>query len=562
MRAWLATFTVVTVLPLLVLLVVIFAVQVRREQLDARETALRAARVTAARLSALYADSMSLLERLAARPAIRDFDGGTCDSLFAVTDFFPQYADLFLFDGSGTLLCGAQPLSDDLAVSGAARQWIASELRGGRLVPRKPLMRFLAGRWVSAVALDVAKGNRLVLVQLPDIEVHDVVASTTVVTIVDRAGIVVARTADPERWIGRSVRDRGVAAKAMREKEGRTADIGIDGVSRQYGFTYIPRMGWHVYVGVATAEVMGPVRSTFRRGITAGAAILLLVALAAMLLSKMLARPINALARAAGNVAAGAYGTVEVTRGPREIIQLAEAFNAMVESRATAERTMAESERNLKGLSDRLLVVQEQERTRIAREIHDDLGQSLTALKMDVLGLLQTIQPQHATVRERVIETLDSIVSAVQRIASELRPSILDDLGLVAAIESEARLFEERTAIECELSLPDEIELDPNRAAAIYRIIQEALTNVARHSNATRVELRVRRRAGELFIDVRDDGCGITAQQISDPASLGLIGISERASIIGGTVTLEGVAGRGTIVSVCIPLEARERSQA
>jgi signal transduction histidine kinase len=560
MRAWLATFTVVTVLPLLLLLVSIFAIQVRREQLEARETALRAARVTAAGLDHLYTDSMSLLERLAARPAIRQFDGRTCDSLFAVTDFFPQYADLFLFDGGGVLLCAAQPQPDDVAVSGVARQWIASELRARRLVPRKPLMRFLAGRWVSAVTLDVANGNRLVLVQLPDIAVHDVVAST-VVTIVDRDGIVVARTSEPERWIGRSVGGRGVAATAMREKEGSTADVGIDGVSRQYGFTYIPRIGWHVYVGVATAEVMAPVRSTFLRGLAAGAAILLLVTLAAMLLSKMLARPINALARAAGNVAAGAYGTVEVSRGPREIIQLADAFNAMVESRAAAEKTMAESERNLKGLSDRLLVVQEQERTRIAREIHDDLGQSLTALKMDVLGLLQTVQPQHAAVRERVVQTLDSIVTAVQRIASELRPSILDDLGLVAAIESEARLFEERTAIECELSLPEQIELEPNRAAAIYRIIQEALTNVARHSNATRVELRVRRRAGDLLIDVRDDGCGITADQISDPASLGLIGIGERATIIGGTVTLEGVAGRGTIVSVCVPLDAGERSR-
>jgi signal transduction histidine kinase len=165
-------------------------------------------------------------------------------------------------------------------------------------------------------------------------------------------------------------------------------------------------------------------------------------------------------------------------------------------------------------------------------------------------------------VRDRVVRTLDSIVTAVQRIASELRPSILDDLGLGAAIESEARLFEERTAIECELSLPDQIELDPARAAATYRIIQEALTNVARHSNATRVELRVRRRGGDLLVDVRDDGCGITAEEIDDPGSLGLIGIRERASIIGGTVTVEGIAGRGTIVSVCIPLQAGERSQA
>ncbi len=560
MRAWLATFAVVTVLPLLVLLAVIFAVQVRREQRDARDTALRTARVTAERLRGLYVDSVVLLERLSTRPPIRDFDGRTCDSLFALTDFFPQYADLFLFDARGVLACGAQPQPDDLSLSHAARQWLEAELRAGRLVPRRPLMRFLEGRWVSAVAIDAGHGNRLVLVQLPDIEVRDVLASSSVVTIVDRDGIVVARTSEPERWVGRKVQNRGAAATAMREKYGRTADVGIDGVARQYGFTYIPEIGWHVYAGVATAEVMRPVRTTIVRGVAAGAAILFVVALAAILLSKILSRPINTLARAAGAAAEGAYGTVEVTRGPREIMQLADSFNTMVASRAAAEQQMLESERNLKALSDRLLVVQEQERTRIARELHDDLGQSLTALKMDVVGILQSAE--RSPVRERIVETLDSIVTAVQRISSELRPSVLDDLGLIAAIEVEARVFEERTAIECELSLPDQLDLDPNVAAAIYRIIQEAFTNVARHSNATRVELRIRPRATELLIDIRDDGCGITDEQVHDSASLGLIGIRERASIIGGTVTVEGVPGRGTIVSVCIPIATRERGQA
>ncbi|HUR79728.1 MAG TPA: ATP-binding protein [Thermoanaerobaculia bacterium] len=557
MRAWLATFAVVTVLPLLVLLAVIFALQVRREEREARETALRTARVTAEGLRGLYTDSLVLLEKLAKRPDIRDFDGKRCDALFPLIDFFPQYADLFLFDARGALVCGAQPQPDDVEVSRAARQWLETELRAGRLIPRHPLIRYLQGRWVSAEAIDAGHGNRLVLVQLPDIEVRDVLASSSVVTIVDENGIVVARTREPERWVGRRVTNRGVAATAMREKNGRTADIGIDGIERQYGFTYIPEIGWHVYVGVTTAEVMRPVRTTYARGVMAGAAILLLVALAAIFLSQTLARSINRLARAAGEVAKGAYGTVEVTRGPSEITQLAESFNAMVASRAAAEQQMQDSERNLKALSDRLLVVQEQERTRIARELHDDLGQSLTALKMDVVGILQSAE--RSPVRERIVETLDSIVTAVQRISSELRPSLLDDLGLTAAIEAEARVFEERTAIECELSLPDHLALDSNVAVAIYRIIQEAFTNVARHSNASRVELRIRPRENELLIDIRDDGCGITPAQVHDSDSLGLIGIRERASIIGASVTVEGVPGRGTIVSVYVPLTAGER---
>jgi two-component system, NarL family, sensor histidine kinase UhpB len=146
----------------------------------------------------------------------------------------------------------------------------------------------------------------------------------------------------------------------------------------------------------------------------------------------------------------------------------------------------------------------------------------------------------------------------VQRISSELRPGVLDDLGLLPAIEAEASRFEERTGIECELSLPgeDELHLEGAAVTAIYRIVQEALTNVSRHANATRVELRLRQRSEELLLEIRDDGRGITAEEVKDTYSLGLIGIRERADLAGGTVHIEGVSGRGTIVSVRIPSAA------
>jgi signal transduction histidine kinase len=160
----------------------------------------------------------------------------------------------------------------------------------------------------------------------------------------------------------------------------------------------------------------------------------------------------------------------------------------------------------------------------------------------------------------RIVGTLDDTVTAVQRISSELRPSVLDDLGLAAAIEAEALRFEQRTGIECELSLPDqdEVRVSGPAVTAIYRIVQEALTNVARHANASRVELRLRQRPEELLLEIRDDGRGITAEEVSDPHSLGLIGIRERADLAGGTVHVEGVAGRGTIVSVRIPSRAAQ----
>jgi signal transduction histidine kinase len=180
---------------------------------------------------------------------------------------------------------------------------------------------------------------------------------------------------------------------------------------------------------------------------------------------------------------------------------------------------------------------------------------------MDVGGLLAMTQPsaRDEPLRNRIMATLDETVTAVQRLSSELRPSVLDDLGLPAAIEAEALRFEQRTGIECELSLPDhtDLQVDGPAASAIYRIVQEALTNVARHANASRVEVHLREHPEELLLKIRDDGRGITGEEVSDPRSLGLIGIRERAVMAGGTVHFEGVAGRGTIVSVRIPMQTR-----
>jgi signal transduction histidine kinase len=550
--------------PLLLLSVGLYLARARTEQQEARETALRIAKATAARMSRLRADSNAMLQRMALPPSVRDVNAHSCDSLFAIIDFFPKYANLFLFDANAVLVCAAQPQAEDQKVSAVARQWIERELRARRLTPGATQILPVDREWVSitSVAVTNARGaitGTLVLLELPEVFGLEALPAGAVVTIVDRNGTIVARTADHVHWTGRNVRERPVTRIAMRRKEGVTEAIGVDGVSRQYGFTWMPEVGWYVYVGVPTAAVMAPVRRTFIEGIAGGTAIVLAVLFVAAMLAGQIQRPIRALSKAANALAQGGYGEVAVERGPLEIVRLAETFNAMVQRREAAEGTLHEGERKLKALSDRLLVLQEQERTRIARELHDDLGQSLTALKMDFLGVLGAIPATEANrrTRERIAQTLDATVSAVQRISSELRPSILDDLGLVAAIESEARLFEERTGIECELSLPDApLQIDAVVANAVYRIVQESLTNVSRHSNASRVELRLRPRAEALLLDVRDDGRGVTEDELQDPASLGLIGIRERAAIVGGTADFQGISGRGTIVSVSVPRTA------
>jgi signal transduction histidine kinase len=563
-RGWLGIIVAAVAVPLLLLVLALFVAQVRRERAEARDAALRLARATADRIRVQHESSAALLRQMALRPAIRDFDGRTCDSLFAVVDVFPQWTDLLLYDGSGTVVCSAHPAGEDAALSLAAQQSIVGEIRAGALRTRRPQVRLIRGHWFSIVTQPVVHGdgtgrNLLVVLQVLDFTPPETLLPHPVITILDRDGVVLARSQGAESVVGRKAGNSEVARIALTETEGAAEARGLDGVSRQYGFTTLAPLGWIIYAGVPTEDIMRPVRQTFFLGIVGSIAILLLITFVAILLSRGIEKPVSALVKAAEGAARVGYGRAEAVGGPLEIARLSAAFNEMIERRSAAELRTQESERNLRALSERLINVQENERMRVAREIHDDLGQALTALKMDVIGLLEkTAHPAEAApMVERILRTIDSTVTAVQRIASELRPSVLDDLGLFAAIESEARVFEERSGIECELSVPDEPpDVDKAAATAIYRIVQEALTNVARHSNASRVEIRVRERADELLLEIRDDGRGIASGDVFDPESLGLAGIRERADMLGGTARIEGVPGRGTIVSIRMPLAA------
>jgi signal transduction histidine kinase len=566
-RLWLGTFGAAVALPFVVLLVLMFASQIRSERLAARDAALRIARAAAGRIVALRADSASLLEHMANRSAIEHFDSEPCDSLFAVVDFFPQYMDLFLFDSKGHMLCSANPQSArDRMVSMSTRGWLEEDIARGRLEPGSMSIRQVGERWATTLTRPIRSAGTgatatLALVALPDIIATEALPEDTVVTIMDANGTVLARSKNSLRWTGTNSRMAGVTRIVLEKKEGTAEATGIDGVQRQYGFTFIRELGWYIYVGVPTAVLLEPVRRLYVRGVSAGLLVVLIAVIVATILSGAVERPMNELAAVASSMARGAYQKVNATRrSPREVSTLASAFNEMVDSRSLAEQKLEEGEQRLKALSERLLVIQEEERARIARAIHDDLGQSLTALKMDILGLMERSGMPASSTTERVRRTLDSTVTAVQRIATELRPSVLDDLGLVAALESEVRLFEERTGIECELSLPRHppLVLDATASTVLYRIFQEALTNVLRHSNASRVEIRMRERGEDVVLEVRDNGRGITAEEVSSPTSIGLIGIRERAAMIDGSADFEGIVNRGTIVSVRIPRHASE----
>lgn len=227
-----------------------------------------------------------------------------------------------------------------------------------------------------------------------------------------------------------------------------------------------------------------------------------------------------------------------------------------------AEQLVASSQQ-LRALAARLQRVREEERTAIAREIHDELGQELTGLKMDVAWMKDRLPRAHQFRAQcaSIILRIDGTLNTVRRIATDLRPSVLNELGLAAALEWQGQVFEARTGITVVMDvsvdggvLPDEL------CSSAFRILQESLTNVARHARATRVDIRLRQTTELLTLEVTDDGIGIPDEALEGTESLGLIGMRERALACGGLFRTTGCRGLGTTVSLKVPLNTAAAS--
>jgi PAS domain S-box-containing protein len=228
-----------------------------------------------------------------------------------------------------------------------------------------------------------------------------------------------------------------------------------------------------------------------------------------------------------------------------------------ISERKAAESEVIKSRAQLRELSNYLQSVREAERARISRELHDELGQTLTALKMELGWLKDRLPAEPATLRTRVdrlVQIVDHSVTDLQRIASDLRPMILDELGLVSAIQWLTQSFSERSPLAIELSFErTDAVYSKDVSTAAFRIVQEALTNIVRHSGAASARIVARHSGNELQLDISDDGCGMDVAR-SRGEHLGLIGMSERAHMLGGSMRIDSTPGCGTRISVRLPL--------
>jgi len=234
-----------------------------------------------------------------------------------------------------------------------------------------------------------------------------------------------------------------------------------------------------------------------------------------------------------------------------------------VSARERALSDLRESKRELQELGAASEATREQEKSRIARELHDELGQALTMLRMDVAWCKANVPEAAQGVAaklDRMETLLKGTVAATRRISSDLRPLMLDDLGLVPALEWLVQNMSQRSGIQCEFSTDDpSLTLPPAHSTAVFRIVQEALTNIAKHARASRADVSVRRDGNDVRIVVSDDGVGFATDDPRKPESFGLLGLRERISLLRGTAAIRSVRGTGTTIEVTLPVAAPDR---
>jgi signal transduction histidine kinase len=384
------------------------------------------------------------------------------------------------------------------------------------------------------------------------------VGETGFITIIRSDGTILSH---PDRALhfkklegGRDARELVAEAQVANAGFGRATIFGTDSL---VAFAPVEGTAWTIMSVLPYEEfIAGP--NVLRNYIAlASTVILLAVSMLALIAVRGTTRALTRLSEAAKAIAGGDLRQRVYTGSGDEVGELANSFNTMAEQ---LERTY----RSLHNLSAHLLTVREEERKAVAREVHDELGQVLSTLKIDLTWLKKRLPEDREELVQKAAsmrELIDSTIDIVQNITAELRPLVLDDLGLAAAVESEAGKFQERTGIRCEATVED-VSIDLALSAAVFRVFQESLLNVVRHADASRVSIELKAEDATLKMTIKDNGKGITSDEVGAPTSFGLMGMRERILALGGTVEIEGKHNMGTLVSVSIPIKGEGKEEA
>lgn len=551
-----------------------------RDRANVQREAYRLAGLASATHARLAETTEQLFASLGQIPFVAAPEAEPCrQALGRIMAAARPFQNLGVVARDGSVLCSATEVAGPVS---AGRAWLREALARDVLVAgtyeENPLSRaptVVLARRVSAAGADRVLFAALDLQWLSELAQTVNLPAQSSLHIVDDEGTVLARYPEHAAWAGRNVRDVPVIAEALQRRDGIVEARGLDGVERLYGFHRVAMpagTGFTITVGIPVDAAYAPVNARLwaSLGLLAVLAVATLIA-ARHVSERFFTRKIESLLRAARRLSAGDLSARTDQRwSGDELGELARTFDSMawaVEQRTRDLRQMMES---LRALAARLESVREEERTRISREVHDELGQTLTGVRMDldrleervaaISGLTAAeraaIEAKIASVRRLAAAGLDT----ARRISRQLRPSVLDVLGLKAGVEWQLDEFHARTNVRTELLAPDSLgEIGEDVSIALFRILQESLTNVMRHAAATMVTVRIEREGHAVVMEVMDNGQGFEQSDRGYPASLGLLGMRERAAALGGLTTVTSAPGRGTTVHVTLPLSRPPR---
>lgn len=551
-----------------------------------RESALTRMRTEAVHLGSLASrehahqleGGRSLLRRLGTTAACESQPQGgppTCPSyLPALLSGFPQFANLGVASPQGEVLCSAAPIQDAASLrtnNAFERALTSSDVETGTYV-----VGFI-GRPVLHLALAMRDANRapcrvaFVAVELGWLDQLAQQANLPAdysLLITDRTGHVLARSgATVRELVAEQSRERPALAEALHRPEGAVLEVGSPPSARY--FVAIPMegaSGIFVVVGLPYERVRATANRAFYRTLVG-----LILATVFAIVSALLAaefsvlRVLRGLTRAVRKFGAGDLSTRAPIPGSHgELRELAVSFGAMADALAARQREAHDAQERLRALSHRLQAVRDEEAGRIARELHDELGQILTGLKMELTRVRRVCSGNgHPTAGDQAMvemsQQIDRAIDSVRRLSSELRPPVLDQLGLTAALDWLARDCEAKAGPAILLNVKGlDAPVDGLVSTTVFRIVQEALTNVVRHADATEVTIDLLATGASMTLTVHDNGKGIDPAAAEGPKSLGIFGMRERALLVGGSFRVQGEPGHGTTITVVVPRQPQE----
>jgi signal transduction histidine kinase len=567
--------------PLVVLMVHTAGGDRQRAMAAWRQRSQRVLRLAGNAEQDLIASTRQLLLAISESSSVRSLDARLCKTwLDELVASYPRYSNLGVLTSEGQVVVSSAPLATigDQARLNLVRQTLSTrtfsigEVSTGGL-DRHAYVSFgypvldASGRSLAVVFADLSL-DRLVA----SAELRAQLTRGATWTEFDHNGVILARFPNPEGWVGRRLADPSLLSAVLSRPEGVTESTDPDGVATFYGFgsrrSKLASREITTLLGVPRQNLFADADRLLRRNLSWLGIAATLAAVLGWVGSKFLIlQAVGRLAQSTARLAAGDLSARNgAPYGQDELGRLTRAFDQMAEALEQRERERLRATQKLQVLSHRLVEVQEAERRHIARELHDEIGQSLTAAEMNLQAAMRS--PGPAALERRLtesIEAVERVLEQVHDLSLNLRPSMLDDLGLEPALRWYTQRQAALTGMRAEFRAAHlEERLDPVIETECFRVAQEALTNVVRHARARAVTVELSRQDGHLHLMIRDDGVGFDVNgsrgEAVRGASLGLLSMEERASLAGGGVELNSVPGCGTEVHAWFPLRSPEEA--